>query len=139
MQVCLNNLSKWAWVAVLSIFFLILNALINNYFLYIIFLVLPYISVAEKLCNNWHKLLKYSNDPLLHLPLNSDINNTLKKKKKGIHFGNNNNKMEFTTNIPVVSVVSEQISFSCRVKYSEYDFKSELKSKEELFIFLFTL
>lgn len=82
MQVCLNNLSKWAWVAVLSIFFLILNALINNYFLYIIFLVLPYISVAEKLCNNWHKLLKYSNDPLLHLPLNSDINNTLKKKKK---------------------------------------------------------
>lgn len=38
-----------------------------------------------------------------------------------MHLGNNN-KMEFATNKPIVSVVSEQASFSCRVKYSEYDF-----------------
>lgn len=47
--------------------------------------------------------------------------------------------MEFATNKPIISVLSEQICFSCRVKYSEYDFNSKLKNKEELSIFLFTL
>lgn len=55
------------------------------------------------------------------------MNNTL-EKKYGMHLGNNN-EMEFTTNKPIVSVVSEQTYFSCRVKYSEYDFNSELKNK----------
>jgi len=44
----------------------------------------------------------------------------LREKKYGTHLGNNN-KMEFATNKPVVSVLSEQTYFSCRIKNSEYD------------------
>lgn len=47
--------------------------------------------------------------------------------------------MEFATIKPIVSVVSEQTYFSCRVKHSEYDFNLDLKNKEEVSIFLFTL
>lgn len=64
--------------------------------------------------------------------------NNASGKKYGTHLGNNN-KMEFATNKPIVSVVSEQTYFSCRIKNSEYDFNSELKNKEELSISLFTL
>lgn len=62
------------------------------------------------------------------------MNNTLEKKYR-MHLGNNN-KMEFAKNKPIISVFSEQIYFYCRVKYSEYDFNSKLKNKEELSIFL---
>lgn len=49
-------------------------------------------------------------------------------KKYGTHLGNNN-KIEFATNKPIVSVVSEQTYFSCRIKNSEYYFKSDLKNR----------
>lgn len=62
----------------------------------------------------------------------------LQEKNYKTHLGNNN-KMEFATNKPVVSVVSEQTYFSCWIKNSEYNFNSELKNKDELSISLFTL
>lgn len=128
MQTFLNNLLKWACIAILSIFFIVLNAFINNFFLYIFFACAKrYMSAAEKLCNNWHKNLKHSNEPLLHLLLDRDMNNSSGKKYR-THLGNNN-KMEFATNKPIVSVVSKQTYFSCRIKNSEYDLNSELRKK----------